>query len=75
MIRWAAIAVAIIIVIPVDLPIQCRDSNYRRINPQVCGEQIYPFPDFGGRGNEPAGGGGGGGILGRILRGLTGGLL
>lgn len=78
MTRVAALMISVTVVfVPTDLPIQCEDSNYRRINPQVCGEQIYPFPEFGhGGGGSSAGGGGGRGILGRILDGIgLGGLL
>lgn len=69
------VAALLLIVLPLDLPPQCDQAVFRRNNPGIC--DVFPFPNF-----PPAGGGGssggGGGILdtiGRVVGGLTGGLL
>jgi hypothetical protein len=68
-----ALVVAVsILFLPSDFPPQCQDPHFARVNPGLCFDT--PFPTF-----PPVGGGGGnGGLLGgigRILHGITGGLL
>lgn len=67
--KAAAMALSVGLLLPADLPIQCEDDVYRKINPQVCGQQITPFPEFGGSsgGAGPATGGGGRSLIGRII--------
>lgn len=72
----AAVATALVVIMlsPSNIPDQCDQIVFARSNPGLC----YPgplgsFPDSSG-----GGGGGNGGILGtigRVLHGLTGGLL
>lgn len=55
---------------------QCDQINFARANPGLCYEG--PLGSFPGGGGAPVGGGGSGGLLGtigRVLGGLTGGLL
>jgi hypothetical protein len=66
------LVVAWLVFMPMDVPAQCEQQVYARANPQLC-DVMFPFPI------SPSGGGSdGGGILGtigRVLGGLTGGLL
>lgn len=72
MMAEVAVVVALVF-LPLDVPSQCEQPTFARVNPGLCSS---PFPDF----NVPPGGGGGGdggiiGAIGRALHGLTGGLL
>ena len=59
---------------PKQTPVfDCDDPDVRRLHPMQCPQPIDPF--LGGGGDAHGGGGGNLGIIGKILRGLTGGLL
>jgi hypothetical protein len=72
----AATLIFVVLIFAADVPAQCSQPVYARTNPGLCG--FFPFPDIGGGAPSTGGGGGGGGILGgvgKIIGGLTGGLL
>lgn len=67
-----AVAAGFIVLALAPAPDQCDSPTFARANPQLC-YVGFPFPQ-----PAPTGGGGSGGILGtigKILGGLTGGLL
>lgn len=64
------LVLVVVALAPKDVPPQCEQDVFRRVNPGLC--SVGPLPGF------PAPQGGGGGLLGgigRILHNLTGGLL
>lgn len=67
--KLGALAVVVIMLAP-QYPPQCDQQVFRRSNPAMCTDTPFPtFPPLGGGPRD------GGGLIGRILGGLTGGLL
>jgi hypothetical protein len=63
----------ILLLAPMDVPEQCDALVFARANPGLC--YSGPYGHFPGGGGGGSGGGGILGTIGRVLGGLTGGLL
>lgn len=70
--KFVAVFVVVIIVFPRDVPVQCDQQVFARSNPGLCySGPLGQLPETGGGGSD----GGLLGTIGRVLHGLTGGLL